>query len=144
MKKIVLVLTAVSLATGSFGVLSHEGQQIAVTTECPWLDNKPNLSCVPEGTYELVKHTGTKYKDVLALHNPSLGVTHYAEDKSLRSTCLIHPANFPHELNGCIALGTHYHPDKWGVANSRDALKRLHELIRDSPVELVIRRTILG
>ena len=31
-------------------------------------------------------------------------------------------ANFPKNVKGCIGLGTEYHPNTWGVANSRVAI----------------------
>jgi len=42
-----------------------------------------------------------------------------------RTKCLVHPANFPSELRGCIAPGLYLHPVKWGVSHSKKALQKI-------------------
>lgn len=80
------------------------------TLERPWVPNpsgavggEPGRSCVPPGVYELVLHDSELHPRTWALVNPKLGVTHYGP--SNRSAVLIHPANYPYELRGCIAPG---------------------------------------
>ena len=62
---------------------------------------------IPAGTYQLVPHYGVKWRNVFALVNPKLGVTHFipSSHPNPRTAILIHPANFGSELKGCIAVG---------------------------------------
>lgn len=79
---------------GSNGIILNEaGKCICSTIELPWRANKPNISCIPEGRYQLEKRYSLKFKWHLHLMNvPN------------RSLILIHPANNAlAELKGCIA-----------------------------------------
>lgn len=86
-----------------------------VTIERPWIPSatcKGGLkgkSCVPVGVYQLVKHNSIRHPKTWALVNHDLDVVHYeGEDRDPdedRATCLIHAANFAHQLQGCIAPG---------------------------------------
>ncbi|TKB53295.1 DUF5675 family protein [Ferrimonas aestuarii] len=122
---------------GTFGELTEQGQKLCVTVERDWNNNLPNISCVPAGEYTLRPHVSPRYGDCLVIEAPSLGVT--ATGPSQRSHCLIHPANWPDQLEGCIAPGLEFHPDRWGVKSSRTAFKRLMETITE-PVKLTIVR----
>jgi hypothetical protein len=63
------------------------------TIELPWLQNKRNVSCIPEGRYELKKRYTSKRGHHLVVHN-----VHG------RDGILLHPANDAQkELRGCIA-----------------------------------------
>jgi len=63
------------------------------TIERPWLDNRPMVSCIPEGEY-LCKWSH------MAEHN----VDHYQLQKVPdRSAIFIHIATKPEQLHGCIA-----------------------------------------
>lgn len=95
------------------GILNLNGAQY-FTMERPWLDDQPGLSCVSVGTYTLVPHT-VKHGalvglETYALSNPGLGVfpeppAGYAGSNPMRIACLIHPANWAFQLEGCIAPG---------------------------------------
>lgn len=66
------------------------------TIELPWLQNQRNVSCIPEGRYELRKRFIKKF----GLHLLVVGVPD-------RSWILIHPANDAKtQLKGCIATVT--------------------------------------
>jgi len=63
------------------------------TIELPWLQNQRNVSCVPEGRYELRKRFIKKF-----------GLHLLVVDVPDRSWILIHPANDARtQLKGCIA-----------------------------------------
>lgn len=65
--------------------------------ERSWNMNARENSCIPEGVYSLHPHSGPRFQDVWGLsHVPA------------RSAILIHPANLPGELQGCIAPGLSY------------------------------------
>ena len=67
--------------------------EICQSIELPWLHNKPNESCIPEGEYKLQHRHTEKYGDHLLVENvPG------------RAWILFHPANHAKkELRGCIA-----------------------------------------
>lgn len=66
---------------------------LGFTIKSPWIDNKRNISCIPEGSYELKPRFSEKFKHHLQLENVSG-----------RSLILIHPANdAKKELGGCLA-----------------------------------------
>ncbi|WP_299664694.1 DUF5675 family protein [uncultured Polaribacter sp.] len=66
---------------------------ICQTIELPWKDNQRSISCIPEGTYEILPRTSAKFKKHFML-----------KDVSNRTLILIHPANHAkRELRGCIA-----------------------------------------
>jgi hypothetical protein len=78
---------------GTNGELYHEGKRICFTIELPWLFNKHQVSCIPEGRYELVN----RYSEHLGWH-------FHLKDVVNRSLILIHCANDAvKELKGCIA-----------------------------------------
>jgi hypothetical protein len=63
------------------------------TIELPWLQNEQNVSCIPEGRYELRKRFIKKF-----------GLHLLVVDVPDRSWILIHPANDAKtQLKGCIA-----------------------------------------
>ncbi len=88
-----LQLTRTYHPHGTNGIITINGNIICYTIELPWKNNTPRISCIPEGSYELVKRFSKKFKHHLLLKE--------VEDRSL---ILIHPANNAlKELRGCIA-----------------------------------------
>lgn len=87
---------------------------VLATLELPWIADPdfpggaPDRSCVPPGLYTLALHDTPKHPKTFALVNRALGVIHEpdATFPNARVACLIHAANYPHELEGCIGLGT--------------------------------------
>jgi hypothetical protein len=78
---------------GTNGEIIHKGARVCFAIELPWLNNKPLVSCIPEGRYELVKWYSPKFGNHLrVLHVPG------------RDLIMVHPANDAvKELRGCIA-----------------------------------------
>jgi hypothetical protein len=132
-----LTLITKSLPTGTFGELSYQGEVLCVTVERQFKNNAPNISCIPAGMYTLKKHVSPKFGACFALENSNIGVT--IEGPSLRTHCLMHVANWPEQLAGCIAPGMHFHPSRWGVASSRDAFDMLMALLPESSALEIIR-----
>jgi hypothetical protein len=97
-----------------FGILVLDALTMN-TIERPWIPAAAHpggangISCVPVGEYTLVLHDTELHPKTWALVNPALGVWHLPSDippgQAGRSAVLIHPANFAHELLGCIAPG---------------------------------------
>ena len=64
-------------------------------------DNKPNVSCIPAGAYELNPALSPKFGSTYCLENERLGVSLNGDTK--RTHILMHKANKASELQGCIA-----------------------------------------
>lgn len=86
------------------------------TLELPWspepgaLCGRPDRSCVPAATYQLAIHDSPAHPRTWALVNTDLNVYHELPPDLpagciARSACLIHVANYPSQLEGCIAVG---------------------------------------
>lgn len=82
-----------SSSLGTLGTLEH-GEFSCVTMEPPWLNNLPNVSCIPTGTYQCHWHKSPRYGWVYAV----LGVAG-------RSNILIHAGNIAQHTKGCVLLG---------------------------------------
>lgn len=121
---------------GTFGRLQINDALSLATIEPPWRNNQPEISCVPEGSYELARHQSPKFGDCYALIGDAVSLE-YADNK--RWGILIHPANWPDELRGCIAPGLSigYMPvaRDWprcmGVTRSKQAMRLLQAALPD-------------
>lgn len=120
---------------GTFGRMFYDGDLFCVTVERGWRSNEKSVSCIPPGEYELVPFNSARFGSVVAFRNPALGVWVNESDipKGLagRSACLIHAANWPHELHGCVAVGREVKdipPHGMGVTSSRPTLNKLRNL----------------
>ena len=121
---------------GTFGELNIGGRRLA-TCEPPWLDNTPSTSCIPEGVYEVIKHRSPRFGDCFAVVGERVGLT---QGSAERWGILFHIANFPDELQGCIApglslgvipLGAREFPRTLGVTRSRAAFAHLMNIMPD-------------
>ena|SRR3990167_978716 len=95
----ILVLKRMSMTPdGTYGVMLDEGKiPFCVTLELPWKDNKPEVSCIPKGEYQIKKIISPKYGNVFQVMNvPN------------RSNILIHKGNFTTDVLGCILLGEYF------------------------------------
>lgn len=135
------ILRLPSTNEGTPGVFSF-GNVAIHTLELPWRDNRPQLSCIPAGTYQLA------WK-----RSPKFGMVYHVTSVPGRSAVLIHPANFAGDsalgldtqLHGCIApcmrLGklrnSHGAMQLAGLV-SKPAVQRFHEWANAEPVELEI------
>lgn len=91
------------------------------TIELPWLQNKRNISCIPEGRYELkMRETKKRGQHLLVLNVKG------------RDGILIHPANdAKKELQGCIAPVTSLNGPGKG-SQSRLANEKLKALVLEA------------
>ena len=104
---------------GTLGVIDFDGERF-YTIERPWLDNMVRISCIPEGVYSM----GWR-------ESPKFGETWQVRDVQNRTYILIHAANYPKEVQGCIGLGTSLMGDRVAVSNSRKAVSKFEEMTRD-------------
>jgi hypothetical protein len=106
---------------GTNGELYLNGERICFTIELPWLSNKPRLSCIPEGRYEIAKRFSEHH-----------GWHMHVRDVPKRSLILIHAANDAEkELKGCIAPVSILKAEGKGL-RSRIALNKLQSIVFDS------------
>lgn len=87
------------------------------TLERMWVGNKKGVSCIPAGRYLVQATQSYKFRRIMYLVQGVEG----------RSGIRIHSANWPEELQGCIALGTITTIAAKGkmLLNSRIAVTRL-------------------
>ena len=69
--------------------------------ELPWLNNQHNISCIPEGTYTVIKYSDEKHPN-----------TFWVQNVPNRTGILIHIGNFATgshiDTEGCILPGTEF------------------------------------
>jgi hypothetical protein len=65
------------------------------TLELPWMDNDPETSCIPAGTYLCPLAWSDRYRQLMPrlLYVPK------------RTGILIHSGNYPGDTHGCILVG---------------------------------------
>lgn len=92
-------------ANGTNGDLHVNGKLRCHSIELPWHNNERQISCIPEGKYQLKKHLSARFGSCLVVCNvPN------------RSAILIHAANNAvKELRGCIAPVTNLTGEGLGV-----------------------------
>ena len=104
----------------TLGLLVLNGEPLACTLEEPWQNNKPQISCIPEGTYDCIPHSGARFKNVWRL-----------EDVPNRSDVLIHNGNTLDHTEGCILVGSNIGEilGQPAVLNSKVTLNKLREIL---------------
>lgn len=116
------------------------------TVERPWLDNEPFVSCIPEGRYELgLRRSGVVERSTRGQYLEGWEVCGVPG----RTFIMLHPANRPGELEGCIAPGLKASWPRGGmgepaVFDSQMAFRRLMTVFGDLPREIVIAKAGQG
>tara|TARA_R110000796_G_scaffold174313_1_gene291273 strand:+ start:138 stop:548 length:411 start_codon:yes stop_codon:yes gene_type:complete len=87
---------------GKFSLL-EAGDVSLWIMEREWNGNRRNVSCVPRGEYELVRHHGTKYPNTWALKGLTVAGGAVPDRSKARFACVIHSAKHPTDLEGCLA-----------------------------------------
>lgn len=108
--KVLTVKRTHYLSEMTLGTIDFENRPFAQTLEKPWKDNKPFISCIPEGEY-LCKR----------IISPKFGDTFQIMDVLNRSFVLIHFGNIPEDTEGCLIIGESFGKVKgeYGVISSR-------------------------
>jgi len=123
---------------GTFGGLYLEGMgRFCYTAEPPWRNNRPNLSCIPEGDYKVVMRFSPKY-----------GWVYWITDVVDRTWILIHPGNYAGDRKldlkthtyGCLLLGRKigWLGRQKAVLVSRATVLRFNSLMNRQPFRLRI------
>jgi len=102
--------------TATIGRLTA-GPVVFYSLELPWVYDEADVSCVPEGGYELVPYESPAHGPTWCLKNESIGVYAFKPASqpqlvgySVRTYCEIHSANWAEQLQGCIAIGKNSYP----------------------------------
>lgn len=89
-----------------------------------WVNNENRVSCIPEGTYDVLLENSPKFNKQLW---EIKGVPN-------RSECKFHAANYAKQLNGCIALGksrTHLDGDLiMDISSSTNTMQLFHDVFK--------------
>jgi len=114
---------------GTFGTL-RIGDVLLHTVEQDWENNQPNVSCIPNGVYELRYFDSPKHGDSYIISNHELNVGRF-QGEATRFGCLIHKANLASQLQGCIApgLGLGFYKGQWSVTSSTSAMSAILEIL---------------
>lgn len=85
--------------------------------------NKKNISCIPEGNYEITKRNSSRYGECIQIH----GVQG-------REGILIHAGNYNTETKGCILVGKGFEDlngdGELDITNSKETLKKLIKAVQ--------------
>lgn len=110
----------IEMDSGTYGVLIVDGSPICLSLEDVWLDNQRNISCIPEGVYDVVRYQSKKF-----------GETWLVKRVPDRDGILFHVGNYAGrkghpdgDTTGCILYGSSFLLEAGkaiGVGRSRDA-----------------------
>lgn len=104
--------------SGTLGVINIDNHKF-YSIERPWLENATNVSCIPEGEYEMGWRT-----------SPRFGETWHIKDVPDRTHILIHVANFSKDVQGCIGLGMDLMGDTIAVSSSKAAIGKFEQMTK--------------
>lgn len=124
---------------GTYSTLEFKGDEICKVVERPDENNKPSISCVPEGVYKIVPHESPRFGYCYALVAKTLGVGIY---EGLRTHILIHKGNTPSDVQGCLVVGDKFGMvnGEWAVVNSTKTFAALMTEFNGEEHTLIIRK----
>ena len=101
----------------TLGILVDDNP-ICLTLELPWRDNKNDISCIPDGSYN-VKYMDGKY------HVYGVGGRKYIE---------MHSGNTVDDTHGCILFGESIGVlnKRFAVLESKSAMKKFKNIVGDN------------
>lgn len=108
------------------------------TIELPWVENKTNVSCIPEGTYELSKRaSGVVMRTSKGKYQAGWEVTNVLG----RTYIMIHIGNTTSDFAGCIGIGQGLGVVKgqWAILNSSVSFNKfMSEMDQHKKWEMII------
>ena len=123
---------------GTFGRIVGPGITL-FTGELPWRENRPSISCIPEGLYRVEWTWSPRFRRLMYLVS---GVV-------VRTGIRKHPANlmgdaalgYKSQLNGCIAIGERlgWMDGQKAILLSAPAVRRFEDAMNRQPFTLGIR-----
>ena len=115
---------------GVFGELTIDGVT-CYTVERPWLDNKPNESCIPEGVYSLE----------LGMYNNGGYPAYEIMNVPDRSLIKMHIANNMNDVVGCVGFGSKlwYYENLWAVSDSGGAMNKFMAAMDGEDGQIIVK-----
>lgn len=108
---------------GILGIIKRpDGVEICRTLENPYINNRPDISCIPEGNYLCTRDYIGKFK-------------HFKlQNIRGRSNIEIHCGNFEKDTKGCILLGEEwiFYKNELMITNSRTSMRLFKESVLES------------
>ena len=105
--KILFLQRIAFTSDGTFGVLlDNDGIPFALTCEREWVNNQPDVSCIPAGSYACKR-----------VNSPRFGNTFEVTDVPGRTSILFHSGNTKDDSKGCILVG-----EEFGTVNGKTAV----------------------
>lgn len=129
-----LLLSRVYLETETLGsIYDSRGGLICKSMELPWKDNQHNVSCIPEGEYEVTKEPPIQANDPAGRHErPYYHFRLHGVHK--RDGILMHRITFVKDLKGCIGIvGKFFDLNKDGVPDAVESGKTLQAMTDTLP-----------
>lgn len=121
MEELDLVRISTHPQVGTFGVLKwvNDRAPFALSLEDPWLDNKLNVSCIPDGIYICQPFPSPTHGHTFQVMDVSGG----------RTYILFHRGNTHINTQGCILIGEKFHFLQGipSIAASADGFKEFWE-----------------
>lgn len=115
-------------AKQTLGVMIYNGKEVCKTLELAWNENNNRISCIPKGSYNVVRRTSPK-------HGNHFHITNVPK----RDMILIHSANYHYQLLGCIAVGKQYFDlNSDGFLDITSSKQTLSELLKILPTEFTL------
>lgn len=109
----------------TLGVVTDKNKEIiCYSLELPWLDNKPEISCIPPGTYTVSINNGEKKGFRL---NNVIG----------RRDILIHIGNTVKDSKGCLIWGSSA-GKLGGIDGVRDSTVTINSLLQKYPMGFIL------
>lgn len=143
LKTLVLLRSPVA-ENGCYGEFYLDGEFVCYAIERAWKFNAPGISCIPDGQYLAEPYDSPTHGYSYIIHNEQIGVTKF-EHPTMRWGILIHAANIPSQLSGCIAPVTGFQimtikgKTEFGGHSSNKAKEKLFALLNKEPVKLIIK-----
>lgn len=111
-----IILERAYTDTATIGKMYMPSGTVFDTIELPWDDNKPSVSCIPEGVYKLNKRiSGVVNRSSKGKYTAGYEVANVAG----RTYIMIHIGNTTSDFEGCIGIGLGL-----GVVNNEWAILR--------------------
>lgn len=106
----------------------HKVRLQILTLELPDLGNQKNISCIPEGKY-----------NVHLIYSPKFGKCFYVQDVPGRSEILIHKGNYNKDTHGCILVGMgHEDINGDGILDVIESTHAMNKLLNIMPDDFVL------
>lgn len=107
--------------TQTGGILTMSSGRVLQSLECPWKNNKPFESCIPDGAYRIDPWQSPTHGECYIISGGTVGKT-----EGIRTYCLFHAATKVSQLQGCVALAS-----SWNGQNLRDSGAAIKLFLRE-------------